>query len=115
VFDFGNPRTDHFFSFIPEQRKLIDEAREGSKEAREKLCSLVYVIARIELGAGVPSDEVRERLLEQSSETVGQDSFDQERRVAEVALAIEDALSGRPPRYPKWVNLAAIAYLGPAE
>lgn len=115
MFDFRHPQTDHFFSFVPEQRRLIDEARGGSREAREKLCSLVYVIARIELDAGVPRDEVRERLLKQSSEAVGQDTFDQEPRVADVALAIDDALSGRPPKYPKWVNPAAIADLGPEE
>lgn len=115
MFDFVYPGTDHFVSFVAEQRLLIDEARKGSRDAREKLCSLVYVIARIELRAGVPREGVRDRLLEQSNETLGADTFDQERRVADVAQAIDDALAGRPPKYPKWINLAAIADLGPPE
>ena len=115
MFDSLYPQANDFFAFVPEHRALIEEARKGSRDAREKLCSLVYVIARIELQGGVPRDQIREQLLEQSSEPVGADSFDQVPRVADVAQAIDDALAGRPPRYPKWVNLAAIADLGPVE
>jgi hypothetical protein len=107
--------ADHFVAFVSEQRALIDEARRGSSTAREKLCSLVYVIARIQLHEGMPGDEIRTRLLEQSSETIGALTFDQGPRIADVAQAIEDALARRPPKYPQWINLAALADLEPRD
>lgn len=112
MFDSSYAQANDFLAFVQEQRSLLKDARKGSSEAREKLCSVVYVIACIEMDVGASRDQIREQLLEQSSETIGADTIDRERRAAEVAEAIEAALDGRPPRYPKWLNLAALEDLG---
>jgi hypothetical protein len=104
-------RAHDFIGFVPESRSLVDRAREGSAEARQKLCSLVYVIARLDMEGGTPHREIRDRLLAESGAGVGAAPFE---RAADVASSIDDALTGRPPMYPKWINLAALADLATA-
>lgn len=75
------------------------------QEAREQLLSYAYVFARLDMEAGASNSEIRKELTESVGREAAILGIDfQESLVAEVESAIDDALSGRPPKYPKWIN-----------
>lgn len=99
------PRLPLFPSLTPEQRAQFDALDGQAREAREKMLAFVYVAVRLQLSGGASHETIRSDLLGSigtESEVLG--VYFQETLVADIQNTVEDALMGRPPRYPQWID-----------
>lgn len=100
--DFLGQRTSLFPALTPHERARRDALDVQIQEAREQLLSYAYVAACLELEAGSSKSQIRRELVKGvSREAAVMGVYFQESLVADVQNAIEDALAGRPPKFPQ--------------
>lgn len=108
--DFLGPKLPLFPSLTPEEQTQLSALDSLAREAREKLLSLIYVSVHMQMSTSVNHDEIRKDIMAQigiESNVLG--VYFQETLVADIQKTVEDALAGRPPKYPRWISAEDLA------
>lgn len=103
--DLLGQRTSLFPVLTPREKSRRDVLDVQVRQAREQLLSYAYVLACLEIEAGSSKTQIRKELIQGvGREAAVMGVYFQESLVADVQNSIEDALAGRPPKYPQWIN-----------
>lgn len=91
----------------PDHLETLRRLQAQHRELQEKTYCLIYVGARMSKERGDDPEQIRAETMAFAAEgnIDGLDDDDREDHLDMVREAVDDALSGRPPKYPKWINM----------